>query len=273
MKNKKIHGLFLAAAMLFFCIIQIHIAAADAAPSLSAVADVADATKGGYINVSVNLSGNPSISTLGIALNYDSGALSYDSVSWNGAFSENDICMTSDTGGAVNLSVVCENSYSADGTIATVRFRANSDEPSIPVKLSLRDIADEDLQAIADCKVSSRVHTPAKVDKADGGQNSNEPKEEAADDANKTAVSSKTDSENAASANQSTPEQKAPASVGGNANPDQNYKTGAVGGNANPDQNYKTGAGLGNDAFLVISVVCGILALALLIHKHKEAKS
>lgn len=89
--------------------------------------------KGDFVNVSVNLSGNPTISTLGVALGYDSSVLSYDNISWGSGFSGNDMKMVSDTGSEVNLSVVCEDSYSADGTVATVSFQAVSESSSIPV--------------------------------------------------------------------------------------------------------------------------------------------
>ena len=68
--------------------------------------------------------------------------------------------MASDTGSEVNLSVVCDSSYSADGTIVTVRFQAVRDSSSIPVTLSLRDMADAELSAVSSCKVSSRVRVP-----------------------------------------------------------------------------------------------------------------
>ena len=125
-------------AMLLACMMQAHPANAAASPSLSASADAAGVSEGGYVNVSVNLSGNPSISTIGMALAYDSSVLRYESASWNSGFSGSDMKMASDTGSEVNLSAVCDSSYSADGTVVTVRFQAVSDSSSVPVTLSLR---------------------------------------------------------------------------------------------------------------------------------------
>ncbi|KAI4446409.1 hypothetical protein C823_000927 [Eubacterium plexicaudatum ASF492] len=160
MKDRKKYLPCLLIAMLFVCMMQVYSANAAASPSLSASADAAGVSEGGYVNVSVNLSGNPSISTIGAALAYDSSVLRYESASWNSGFSGSDMKMASDTGSEVNLSVVCDSSYSADGTVVTVRFQAVSDSSSIPVTLSLRDMADADLAAVTDCKVSSRVHVP-----------------------------------------------------------------------------------------------------------------
>lgn len=160
MKDKKYHLLYTCMALLLICMMQVYTTNAATSPSLSASANAARVSEGSYVNVSVNLSGNPTISTLGVALGYDSSMLSYDSISWGGGFSGNDMKMVSDTGSEVNLSVVCEDSYSADGTVATVRFQAVSDLSAIPVTLSLRDMADGDLEEVTDCKVSGKVRVP-----------------------------------------------------------------------------------------------------------------
>lgn len=132
-----------------------------AAPALSASADKGSAAKGEAVTVSIQLSNNPSLSTLGMALGYDSSVLTYESTSWSGGLSANDMKMASDTGGEVNLSIVCGESYLADGTIASVRFVAAADTDAIPVTLSLRDMADAELSAVYDCSVSANVKTPA----------------------------------------------------------------------------------------------------------------
>lgn len=156
MKNKRKYIQCLLAGLLLICIIQVYTVSAAASPSLSASADVAELAAGDYVNISVHLSGNPSISTLGAALSYDSSVLAYDSTSWSSGFSGSDMKMASDTGSEVNLSVVCDSSYSADGMIAAVRFQVVSDTSSIPVTLSLRDMTDADLSNVSDCRVSSR---------------------------------------------------------------------------------------------------------------------
>ncbi len=58
--------------------------ASAAVPALSAVADRAVVEAGGYVTVNITLSNNPPLSTLGMALGYDSGVLKYDSTSWSG---------------------------------------------------------------------------------------------------------------------------------------------------------------------------------------------
>lgn len=146
MKNRKNYLSCLLMTLLFVCMIQVYTVNAAVSPSLSASADKASVSAGDDVLISINLSGNPSISTFGASLSYDSNILSYDSVSWNSSFSESDMKLASDIDGEVNLSVVCDSSYGEDGTIVTVRFQAVSDSSSIPVILSLRDMADADLQ-------------------------------------------------------------------------------------------------------------------------------
>lgn len=193
MKTRK-HLSYLFVSLLL-CMVQIHMAYAATSPSLYASADAAEVTAGDSVNVSIKLRDNPSVSTLGIALGYDKSVLKYDSISWSGNFSDSDMKMASDTDSEVNLSVVCDNSYSADGTIATVRFRAVSDASSIPVTLSLRDMTDKDLSEISNCKVSSQVRVPKTT-----GTKSNTVQPKTKTSSSSEVVSSK---------------------------PDQNYKTGA----------------------------------------------
>ena len=68
----------LCCTLLFTCITSINTVYA-ASPSLSASADTGSASKGDYVNIDVDLGNNPSISTLGAALSYDSSVVKYDS--------------------------------------------------------------------------------------------------------------------------------------------------------------------------------------------------
>lgn len=234
--------------LLCICMMQINIANAAASPSLSASADVADVAAGDYVNINISLSDNPSVSTLGMALNYDRSVLNYDSTLWNGSFSKSDMQMASDTGSKVNLSVVCDSSYSTDGTVVTVRFKAVSDSSSIPVTLSLRDMADADLAAVTDCKVSSQVRVPETTGSRDNNADVKDQQ------AGNTASTGNGDGVQHVSVQNVQPAQS------------------SASGSAQPDQNYKTGAGLGSDIFLIIAAACGILALMLAVRKHGEEK-
>ena len=135
--------------------------AAAAVPYLSAAADRGAVQAGGYVTVTITLGNNPSLSTLGMALGYDGSILKYDSTSWSGSLSGDDIKMASDSGSEVSLSIVCADVFSSSGTVATVRFQAVADADSIPVTLSLREMADAQLSAIYDCSVPAAVKTPA----------------------------------------------------------------------------------------------------------------
>lgn len=289
---KKKYSFCLLISLLLICLPLIHTAYAAVAPSLSASADTSTITEGGYVNISVNLSGNPSISTLGAALSYDSSVLKYDSASWSGSFSGSDMQMASDTGSEVNLSVVCDSSYSADGTVVTVRFQAVQNASSIPVTLSLRDMADADLSAVSNCKVSSQVHVPETTGKKNAAADNKEDMVELKapeTDTDSTESESGSDEQlavsvadtgtervqsgsNASAGN--TQEVSLTAGGGVQSTSVQNAQSAPASntGSAKPDQNYKTGAGLGNDIFLIIAAACGILTLILIVRKRGEEK-
>lgn len=291
MKNKRKYLPYLFTSLLLICVVQMQAAFAATSPSLSASADAADVAAGDYVDVSVQLSGNPSISTLVAALSYDSSVLKYDSTSWNGSFSGSDMKMASDTGSEVNVSVVCDSSYSADGTVATVRFQAVSDCSEIPVTLSLRDMADADLSAVSDCKVSSQLRVPEtsgkkdvtekkepdtadiKTSEPDAGQR--EEQSSSGNPVESTASAARDNTQSAASAAAGSTQETTVSAGGGvqstsvqNAQAASSSKTGS----SKPDQNYKTGAGIGSDLLLVLAAACGILALVLVVRKRGEEK-
>lgn len=292
MINKKKYSLCLLISLLLVCLLQINTTYAAAAPSLSASADTATVTEGSYVNISVNLSGNPSISTLGAALRYDSSVLKYDSASWSGSFSGSDMQMASDTGSEVNLSVVCDSSYSADGTVVTVRFHAVQNSSSIPVTLSLRDMADADLSAVSNCKVSSQVRVPETAGKKNAAADNKEDMVElkaSETDTGRAESESGSDEQLAVSVADTGTERVQSGSNASAGNTQEVSLTAGGGvqsisiqnaqsapssntGSAKPDQNYKTGAGLGNDIFLIIAAACGILALVLIVRKRGEEK-
>lgn len=302
MKKKKFAAGLLA-ILLLAGTIQAETAYA-ASPSLSAAADAGSVAKGDYVNVDVKLSNNPSISTLGAALNYDGSVLKYDSSTWNSGFSGSDMQMASDTGSEVNLSVVCDDSYAADGTVVTVRFQALKDASSIPVTLALRDMADAGLTEISDCTVSSAVRAPqvGKEPEESGIVDLQNPDETAGidivDEAAKTAKQ-EGNASNAAdggtsNASVGTAQGTQAGSASGNtargmsAGMAQGTSAGstpqgASGAGSTPqaalaaqpsglDANYQTGIGLGSDALLLGAAAFGILALVLALRHYREEK-
>ncbi|MCI9612127.1 MAG: hypothetical protein HFH33_08890 [Eubacterium sp.] len=280
MNRKNIRFAGLCCALLFTCATQTQIVHA-ASPSLSASADTGSASKGDYVNIDVELGNNPSISTLGAALSYDSSVLKYDSSTWNGSFSGSDMQMASDTGSEVNLSVVCDDSYAADGTVVTVRFQAVKDTDSIPVTLSLRDMADADLAAVSDCQVAGTVSAPqttavpeqAAEQKPDSGEDDfvdlDDPQEasriDIVDEESGAEKQPPTVQENHLSGELSASAQTY----------QQQTKTQTVAAKAantsSLDRNYKTGAGIGADIFLIAASICGILALVFTV-RHRNNK-
>ncbi len=292
MKNQKKYLLYLLAGVLLICIIQIQIVYAAASPLLSASADAAGVAVGDHVNISINLSGNPSVSTLGTALNYDSSILKYDGASWSNSFSGSDMKMASDTGSEINLSVVSDSSYSADGTIVTVRFRAVQNSSSIPVTLSLRDMADADLSAVSNCRVSSQVRVPETAGKKNAAadnkddmvqlkapetDSSSRESESGFDEQMAVSVADTgTDHvQSGLSASEGNTQEASLTAGGGVQSTSVHNAQSALAsntGSAKPDQNYKTGAGLGNDIFLIIAAVCGTLTLILMVRKRREEK-
>lgn len=255
-----------------------------ASPSLSASADTGSAAEGDYVNVNVELGNNPAISTLGATLSYDSSVLQYDSSTWNSSFSGSDMQMASDTGSEVNLSVVCDDSYTSDGTIVTVRFQAVKDTSSIPVTLSLRDMADVDLAQITDCTVASAVRAPetkkTTPDPEDIDTVDLENPDEASDisivdeksepeqqtEAVVSDITGGTDSGSSASSGMSQG-----VSIS-NTNSGTQTAAASQAKSSRPDANYQTGNGIGSDMLLIGAAAFGILALVLAVRHHREEK-
>ncbi|MDE7312061.1 MAG: hypothetical protein K2N87_10680 [Eubacterium sp.] len=284
--NRKKTGLVGLLCVLFLCLVQKSTVYA-ASPSLSASADTGSVAQGEYVNINVELGNNPSISTLGAALAYDSSVLKYDSSTWNSNFSGSDMQMASDTGSEVNLSVVCDDSYEADGTVVTVRFQAVKDSDSVPVTLALRDMADAELEQVSDCTVASAVQVP---------QTAKPVKEPTQDPIKETDESSPVDLQDPQQAadisivdeeiNPETPSEDVPSDAASGAAQqtanaaDSTQAASAAGGTqaavspqakaSRVDANYQTGIGLGSDALLIGAAVFGILALVLALRHRRE---
>lgn len=171
MKAKKQFFIWLAAVLLGIACLPGWPVQAAAVPSLYASADK---TAGqAVVNVRVSLANNPEIHTLKCSLAYDSSILQYEDSTWSSAFSQSDITNASDTGGAVNLSVISSGSYGSDGNIVTVRFRMRQETAALPVTLSLQEMTDIDLEAVSDCQVSSavRMHGAGSANSGTGSAN------------------------------------------------------------------------------------------------------
>lgn len=83
--------------------------------------------KGKTVKVKVSLKNNPGISTLGLELDYDAEELEYRACDWNSGLG-GDMKMASDAQGSVTLSLVCDKSYQADGTVAIGSLENESKE-------------------------------------------------------------------------------------------------------------------------------------------------
>lgn len=372
MKAKKQFFIWLAAVLLGIACLPGWPVQAAAVPSLYASADK---TAGqAVVNVRVSLANNPEIHTLKCSLAYDSSILQYEDSTWSSAFSQSDITNASDTGGAVNLSVISSGSYGSDGNIVTVRFRMRQETAALPVTLSLQEMTDIDLEAVSDCQVSSavRMHGAGSANSGTGSANdgtgsaddgtgivnhgtgtadkSGQSETAAAEDSGKDEAAGNSGQNGAAgdssegetdivensgqkqdgtagnsgSGGTSAAESSGPAGTGSVGSSGKEESSGLTGtgstgssgkkeaadgskeagtgsaavpgetegrggfeineaaqdgkasgktksagssaqaaGNSRPDANYKTGAGIGKDAYLILAVLCGILALAI----------
>ena len=392
MKAKKQFFIWLAAVLLGIACLPGWPVQAAAVPSLYASADKTAGQE--VVNVRVSLANNPEIHTLKCSLAYDSSILQYEDSTWSSAFSQSDITNASDTGGAVNLSVISSGSYGSDGNIVTVRFRMRQETAALPVTLSLQEMTDIDLEAVSDCQVSSavRMHGAGSANSGTGSANDgtgsaddgtgivnhgtgtadksgqsetaateDSGKDEAAGDSGKNETVAAEDSGkdeaagnsgqngaagdssegetdivensgqkqdgtagNSGSGGTSAAESSGPAGTGSVGSSGKEESSGLTGtgstgssgkkeaadgskeagtgsaavpgetegrggfeineaaqdgkasgktksagssaqaaGNSRPDANYKTGAGIGKDAYLILAVLCGILALAI----------
>lgn len=171
-KIKLLAGLLIGLVAVFRWTITVS----AAVPSFTASADAASAKPGDSIHVSIDLSGNPALLALGMALKYDSSVLEYENTYWGSSFSDRDIKMASDRGNEINLAVVCEESYGADGTIATVCFKAIQETKAIPVTLELKEMSDANLAPVSEYNVEQAVKFPVNTELA-AGEDGNNPME------------------------------------------------------------------------------------------------
>lgn len=252
---------------LFIACMFPNMARAAAAPSLSASTDAVSVTDGQMIDIRVELSNNPGLSTLGMSLDYDSSVLQYSGSTWNSSFSGSDMTMASDDGGTLNLSAVCDDAYTENGTVVTVRFDAVGNSSTVPVTLELRDMSDSDLNAISDYNVSSQIITP-KADSPEEPEKSDTDRTDTVDDQADAAAINTTDSRTQKT-DSSTPAKQTLSANEGSVSRVSVQNTSADMGNT-PDENYKTGAGIGNDVFLLLAAVFGIVALAVLCRKERK---
>lgn len=160
MNIKRQFFIYIATALFCICSLPAAAAKAAAAPSLYAESDKSAAAGQDTVSIRISIAGNPAISTWKAALAYDSSIFQYEGSSWSSSLSESDMKIASDTGRAVNLTVISSDSYAADGSIVTVRFRAVQDTDSIPVTLALQEMTDTDMEQISDCRVYSTVRVP-----------------------------------------------------------------------------------------------------------------
>lgn len=271
--------------MVIICLVMAgQPALASGTPQVSASASGASASKGETVKVTISLKNNPKISTFGVTLNYHPDEFQYKDCKWSSALGGNDMKMVSDEEGNVNVSLVCDQSYEAEGTVATIVFQAKKDVAAVNMTLQLREMADENLSDVENCKLVKAVQLP----KAEGKetatkQNNTKEKEQETKkkEASKKAeeqkqevvtkeaeVSKKVENQVSQTKSASSTEtaQKTVRESKSVNRTEMKTATSA----SKLDENYKTGVAVGVDILFVIAAICGLGAFIFWNEQKKE---
>lgn len=240
---------------------------AASAPQLLASADAASVKKGETIKVKISLKNNPGISTLGLELGYDADELEYRACDWNNGLGGSDMKMASDAQGSVNLSLVCDESYQADGTVATISFRAKKDVSAVDMTLELREISDENLSAVENCKVIKAVQIPAGTSKKQDNKEAEPQQTPAKQPKNNPSSQTAATEEKTVSKTAGTTAKTVKTTA--NTAASANTAWAADAENAKLDESYQTGVLAGADVLVVIASVC-VLAAFIIWNEQKR---
>lgn len=149
--KRSIKALF--AALLLFLTISMKVSAADDINIVYAASD--HAKTGETVSVVISVSGDVSLTTLGLRLSYDSRKLDYGDGQWAENLQKSNSSMTliSDVayngGQVLNISMISDEGYQNNGTMLTLRFYVKEDYSENPFKLELREITDGSMQSVA----------------------------------------------------------------------------------------------------------------------------
>lgn len=235
---------------------------AVSAPQLSASADAASVKKGETVKVKISLKNNPGISTLGLELDYDADEMEYRACDWNSGLGGSDMKMASDAQGSVNLSLVCDKSYQADGTMVTVSFWAKQDVSAVDMTLGLREISDENLSAVENCKVMKAVSVPA-------AEGTSKKQDKEAKTQQTPAKQSKGNSSPQTVATEEKTVSKTASTKAKTVKTAANTAQTADAEGAKLDESYRTGVLAGEDVLVVIALVC-VLAAFIIWNEQKR---
>lgn len=265
-------------------VLTVQPAFASSTPQVSASASGASVGKGETVKVTISLKNNPKISTFGVTLNYHPDEFQYKDCKWSSALGGNDMKMVSDEEGNVNVSLVCDQSYEAEGTVATIVFQAKKDVAAVNMTLQLREMADENLSDVENCKLVKTVQIPKTEEKATVTKQDNN--KEAEQETKKEETSKKAEVQKQEEVTKgveaskkvenqvvqtkiasSTGTVKKPAGESESVN---KIETKAVTTSSKLDENYKTGVAVGADILFVIAAICGLGAFIFWNEQKKE---
>ena len=257
---------------------------ASGTPRVSASASGASAGKGETVKVTISLKNNPKISTLGVTLNYHSDEFQYKDCKWSSALGGNDMKMVSDEEGNVNVSLVCDQSYEAEGIVATIVFQAKKDVAAVNMTLQLREMADENLSDVENCKLVKTVQIPKTEEKETVTKQDNN--KEAEQETKKEETSKKAEVQKQEEVTKGVEvskkvenqvvQTKSASSTGtvkksvSESESVNKTETKAVTTSSKLDENYKTGVAVGADILFVIAAICGLGAFIFWNEQKKE---
>ncbi len=250
---------------------------ASGTPQVSASASAASVSKGETVNVAINLKNNPKISTFGVTLIYNSNEFQYKDCNWSSTLGVNDMKMVSDEDGNVNLSLVCDQSYEAEGAIATIVFQAKKDVAAVNMTLQLREMADANLSDVGKYTLIKEIRVPVEEKKETGvkqnkdGKNDEKSKKE---ELKKVEASKQTEilkkEENQKSQVKSVSSKETTSKAVTESKTGTKTGMGSAASSAKLDENYKTGVAVGADILFVIAAICGLGAFISWNEQKKE---
>lgn len=282
MKKSRIrkNGIAVMASMLLaFGIAAGGRAEAASGVQVSASADSQQVRSGDTVSVGIQLSNNTGLSTLSLALSYDTSVLSYQSYEWNTSLGSNDAANVSDSSGNVAISIASSEGVTTNGTLLTVHFTGRMDADTVPVSLTTREITEINASGTdADSSASSSQDIGGEEDFEEIDEEDYEDSEDADDDdmeelevipEDGSSDSGQRSGSGSSASASGTSKNTSSKSITSSSKKKKSSSTkvssaSSQSGERKLDVNYQTGIGFGKETFLFLGLGLGAVACGLL---------
>lgn len=218
---------------------------ADTGLSVSLSTSSGSFLSGDSVYTEVSLNNSPSISNLDLKVTYDSRVLSYVNTTWSTALGSDESASVHASGDTILLSIESDTGFSIGGNLATIEFKALSNDSSAPAAILIQSVttSDEDEGELEE------------VDEDDDDTSSSKP------DSKKPSSTSKSDGSSTSGSNGSSSSSKSGSSSSSSGSSGKTTTHISTTSSRKVDSSYKTGVFLGNNIFLVIGGAAGVCAL------------